>query len=76
MAVFQLPELYGGYLEKVKIVVKGTIYKMRAANQYVYNAEENYELGNAEFGNGNYKLAYYYYSKAYSEATFVEEPIK
>jgi len=46
---------------------------MTRAGQNIYQAEEYRVRGDEEFTNGNYKLAYYYYGKAYSEATFVEE---
>lgn len=74
MAIFQLPSYYGGHLERAQQIVEDVIERMLQAGENIYQAVEYHARGDEEFINGNYKLAYYYYGKAYSEATFVEEP--
>ena len=72
LAEYQLPSRLGGQLEKVKEVVNDVIQRMTLAGENTYQASEFYELGNQKYTAGKYKQAYYYYSKAYAEATFVE----
>ena len=71
IAIFQLPVQYGGYLELARDIVVETINNMIAAGQNVFNAQNFLDKGNVKFAAGNYKKAYYYYSKAYGEATMV-----
>ncbi len=72
VAEFQLPSRLGGQLEKVKEIVNDVIQRMALAGENTYQANDFYQLGNQKYAAGKYKQAYYYYSKAYGEATFVE----
>jgi hypothetical protein len=71
IAIFQLPQQFGGYLEIARNIVFEIIIKMVQAGQDIYNAENLYDQGNVKYNQGEYKQAYYYYSKAHGELTKV-----
>ena len=71
LAIFQLPEQYGGYLELAKNIVIETIGSKLAAGQSVYDAQIYLDRANLEFTMGEYKKVYLNYCKAYGEATLV-----
>lgn len=70
IASFQRPP----YIEDVKDIVRIVIEDMELFGENVYQAREFWNEGNNQLnaGDGHYKAAYYWYSKAYSEVTFVE----
>jgi hypothetical protein len=69
IAIFQLPEQFGGYLELAQEIVQNTIDNMVAAGQNVHKAVMYNSRGNDKFAAGDYKKAYHYYGKSYREAT-------
>jgi hypothetical protein len=71
IATFQLPAQFGGYLEIARNIVQEAINDMQSAGENIYNALQFFQTGEQKFAAHNYKQAYYYYSKAYGEATFV-----
>lgn len=68
VSLFQLPGMFGGYLEVVRQIVLETIQGNRAAGQQVYNAQKEFDRGNDALQKGNYKTAFDQYRKAYAEA--------
>lgn len=69
IAIFQLPEIFGGYLELVREIVEITITMMKDAGQDIHNANEKLIKGDEKFAAGEYKKAYKEYGKSYREAT-------
>ena len=67
--MFQLPEIFGGYLELVREIVEITINMMKDAGQDIHNANEKLIKGDEKFAAGEYKKAYKEYGKSYREAT-------
>jgi hypothetical protein len=68
LALFQLPESVGGYLEMVGTIVSNTIQKRGAAGVDTRKAATEYAKGVAEFNSGHYKDAYTFYRSAYQRA--------
>jgi hypothetical protein len=68
IALFQLPQSVGGYLEMVGAIVSDTIQKRASAGVSVRTASEQYSKGLAEFNRGNFKDAYSFYRTAYQRA--------
>jgi hypothetical protein len=71
IALFQLPQQYGGYLELARDIVAETITNMTAAGEHVGNAEKWLAKGDEDVSSASYKRAYEYYAKAYRDATRV-----
>jgi hypothetical protein len=69
VAIFQLPEQFGGYLELAREIVADVIQMMLAAGQDIHKANEQLIRGDERFAAGEYKKAYTEYSKSYDEAT-------
>ena len=69
IALFELPSAFGGKLELVREIVEETINNMKAAGENVGDAAEDLTEGDEEYANGEYKDAFYKYSKAYRDAT-------
>jgi tetratricopeptide (TPR) repeat protein len=69
IALFQLPEQYGGYLELARDIVSETIETMKSAGEKIYDAEKEFMHGEVQFDANHYKEAYEYYAKAYRAAT-------
>ena len=69
IAIFQLPQQFGGYLELARDIVQETINNMITAGENVYQAQMFFNRGNDEYFASHYKKAYQWYSKSYTEAT-------
>jgi hypothetical protein len=69
VALYQLPDSQGGYLEIVRDIVTEDIQKLQAVGQRVGNALHFLDLGNTAFSQGSYKLAYKNYLHAYNAAS-------
>jgi len=68
LALFEVPEANGGYLNLVRSIVADTIAKMLATGQGVGNAQSFLAAGDAAKAAGAYKSAYSNYGKAYRAA--------
>lgn len=69
IAIFQLPEQFGGLLDEVRGIVRETIELMVVAGEDIKDAEKEYQRGDKEYYSENYKFAYEYYAQAYRAAT-------
>ncbi len=65
MAMFELPQLNGGYLEYCRAIVGDTITKMAALGYNQLAANAALLQGDTYYGQGSYKLAFKSYQKAY-----------
>jgi hypothetical protein len=68
LALFEVPEANGGYLNLARSIVADTIAKMQATGQGVGNAQAFLAAGDAARAAGDYKGAYANYGKAYRAA--------
>jgi len=68
LALFEVPEANGGYLNLARSIVADTIAKMLATGQGVGNAQSFLAAGDAAKAAGEYKSAYSNYGKAYRAA--------
>jgi hypothetical protein len=68
LALFEVPEANGGYLDLVRSIVADTIAKMQATGQGVGNAQSFVAAGDAAVAAHDYKTAYADYGKAYRAA--------
>lgn len=68
LAVFFLPEAYGGQLSLVRQIVVETITNVLASGQGVTAANTYLTAGDAAAANGKYKEAFHNYSQAYFQA--------
>ena len=68
IALFQVPQAQGGYLELARSIVADTIAKQRAAGQPVGQAASFLASGDAAMAAGAYKAAYDSFGKAYRQA--------
>jgi hypothetical protein len=68
LALFEVPEANGGYLNLARSIVADTIAKMQATGQGVGNALAFLAAGDAAKAAGAYKDAYANYGKAYRAA--------
>jgi hypothetical protein len=69
VALYQLPDSQGGYLEIVRDIVTEDIQKLQAVGQRIGNALHFLDLGNTAFSKGSYKDAYKNYLHAYNAAS-------
>jgi hypothetical protein len=69
IAMFQLPEQFGGHLELAREVVEETLVNMMAAGESINNAEKKLAQGDLRYAAGEYKRAYVGYGEAYRAAT-------
>jgi prefoldin subunit 5 len=69
VALYQLPNAFGGMLETVQAIVTDVINKQTAVGHGSPNAAPDLSAANAAFAAGHYKLAYQLYSKAYLDVT-------
>ena len=69
VALYQLPESQGGYLEIVRDIVTEDIQRLQAVGQRIGNALHFLELGNEAYSQGSYKDAYKNYLHAYNAAS-------
>jgi hypothetical protein len=67
VALLQLPNAFGGYLETVKSIVTDVVAKQTAVGHGSPNAARDLAAADAAFAAGQYKTAYQDYSKAYSD---------
>jgi hypothetical protein len=68
VALFEVPESNGGFLNLTRSIVADTIAKMRATGQGVGNAQAFLAAGDAAKAANDYKGAYTNYGKAYRAA--------
>jgi hypothetical protein len=69
LAMFQLPQANGGYVELVRDVVADAISAMLASGQTVGKASKYFEDGVAAMSLGNFKQAYLAFQRSYLELT-------
>ncbi len=69
LAMFQLPQANGGYLEMARDIVNNAINNMLAAGQSVGQAQQFFANGVSLMSSGKFKSAYDQFQKAYREAT-------
>jgi hypothetical protein len=67
MAVFYLPESFGGLLEKVREIVEQDIMQHEAAGIIVAQARDALFQGDAALIEGNHRTAYTWYQSAYQQ---------
>lgn len=68
IALFQVPQARGGYLELARAIVADTIAKQRAAGQLVGQAASFLASGDSAMAAHAYKTAYDWFGKAYRQA--------
>jgi hypothetical protein len=67
VALYELPIAKGGYLDTVKAIVTDTVAKETAIGRGSAQANSDLATANSDFAAGQYKTAYFYYSKAYQD---------
>ena len=67
--LFQTPQSMGGVLEKVGLVVQNALTVADAMGEGSSNAWNNYNSGVAAYDRGEYKNAFFFYRRAYQQAT-------
>ena len=68
VALYEIPDAKGGYLNLVKTIVTETLAHVKAAGGSVGNAQAFLNTANAANTAGNFKSAYAYYRRAYKAA--------
>jgi hypothetical protein len=68
VALFQLPEAHGGYLETVREVVAEALLRSSEAGFDSRTAQRELARGDQALGSQDYETAYDHYSKAYRDA--------
>lgn len=68
VALYEIPNANGGYLDLVKMIVTDTLARVEAAGGSVSNAQAFLNSANAANAAGNFKTAYALYRKAYKAA--------
>jgi len=67
IALFQLPDVAGGYLELVRDIVAETIQTAMDLGLNIGNAQQFFDTGDVKFDDGQYGDAFSWYRKAYKK---------